>query len=77
MKFRIKQIDENIYIPQVKKYFFDNWNGIDNRWDEVWSNEFFQTKYCKQNTYQDALNEIEIWKTKNHKKKNYPKYFEI
>ena len=77
MKFRIKQIDENIYIPQLKKNLFSSWCGIDNNWNEIWWDAFFQTKYCSQKTYQDALNEIEIWKTKNHKKKNYPKYFEV
>lgn len=77
MKFRIKQIDENIYIPQIKQDFFSSWYGIDNNWNELWYDKSFQTKYCGQKTYQEALNEIEVWKTKNHKKKNYPKYFEI
>jgi len=77
MKYRIKQVDHNIYIPQVKQNFFDNWLGIDNRWDERWWDKDNQTRYCGKKTFEDALLEIEIWKTNNHKKINYPKYFKL
>ena len=77
MKFRIKQVDHNIYIPQVKNNFFSSWCAIDNKWDTLWNINEFQTRYCGHKTYADALREIEIWKIKIHFKRHFPKYYEI
>jgi hypothetical protein len=77
MKFRVKQIDENKYIPQIKIGFFNNWLGIDNIWKETWIDELLQTKYCAKPSLDDALLEIDIWKTRIHKKNKFPVYHNV
>jgi hypothetical protein len=77
MKFRVKQICENKYIPQVRNNLFGSWYGIDNIWNDTWYDKTLQTKYCSKPTLSDALLEIDIWKTKIHKKRNYPIYHKI
>lgn len=77
MKFRIKQIDDNKYIPQVKMALFDSWDGIDNKCTASWNIEEFQTRYCVKPTLLEAQQEVEIYKTKMHKKNSYPKYYKI
>mgnify|MGYP001261764773 CR=1 FL=1 len=47
MKFRIKQIDKNIYISQVKNNFFCSWCGIDNKWDTTWIDDNFSKKILR------------------------------
>ena len=77
MKFRIKQIDDNVFIPQVKKGWFNSWNGIDNKWNETWMGNGFQTRYCAKPTLLEAQQEVEIYKTRIHKKNSYPKYYNL
>ena len=77
MKFRIKQIDDNKYIPQVKMALFDSWDGIDNKRDETWMGKEYQTKYCVKPTLLEAQQEVEIYKTRIHKKNGYPKYYKL
>jgi len=77
MKFRVKQIDENSFIPQVRKNLFGSWYGIDSSYNDTWYSKEFQTKYCAKPTLSDALSEIDIWKTKIHKKGNYPIYHKL
>lgn len=77
MKFRIKQIDENKFIPQVKKALFDSWDGIDNKFNDTWMGKEYQTKYCAKPTLLEALQEVEIYKTRIHKKNGYPKYYKL
>ena len=77
MKFRVKQIDENTFIPQVRNNLFGSWYGIDNKWGTTWFNKVYQTKYCAKPTLDDALLEIDIYKTKIHKKDNYPIYHKL
>jgi hypothetical protein len=45
-KYRIKQIAEDIFIPQVKNSFFGHWYGIDKNIDHLWFREDFQNEYC-------------------------------
>ena len=75
MNFRIKQLDENVFIPQVKKRFFSKWKGIQKNNYKTWHSNDFQRKYCAQDTYPEALSQIQIWKHKDIKEKIYPKYF--
>jgi hypothetical protein len=77
MKFRIKQIDDNNYIPQVKMGWFRGWVGIDNKWNENWFSKEFQTKHCAKPTLLEAQQEVEIYKTRIHKKNGYPKYYKL
>ena len=77
MKFRIKQIDDNVFIPQVKKALFDSWDGIDNKLNQTWMGKEYQTKYCVKPTLLEALQEVEIYKTRIHKKNGYPKYYKL
>jgi len=77
MKFRVKQIDENSFIPQVRKNLFGSWYGIDNDFNDTWYAEYYQNKYCSKQTIYDALLEIDIWKTRIHKKNNFPIYHKI
>lgn len=76
MKFRIKQIDENKFIPQVKNNFFSSWYGIcDNL--NTWISVIVQLEYCVFDKYEKANHIIGIYKIKRHNKKIYPKYYKL
>ena len=77
MEFRIKQLDEIVFIPQVKERLFSSWCGIDNTDKMIWITEKSQYNYCKVYSYEKALNRIKIWKANKNIEKPYPKYFKI
>jgi hypothetical protein len=70
-KYRIKSIDNNIFIAQKKSGFFDSWVSIDkaNFLYEWYSN----LHYCKCSTFEEAENVI--FKNKELTKKKNIKYF--
>jgi hypothetical protein len=76
MKFRIKQIDDNLFIPQVKHNYFSSWYGIcDN--SNIWISEMNQIDNCVFDKYEKANNIICIYKIKRYNKKIYPKYHKL
>ena len=79
MKFyRIKQIDEKTFIPQIAPTIADfilgNWDGIDLGFGYDWSSGECQKQHCSQPTLEDACRVVEQRKQKEKKLKNYPKY---
>jgi hypothetical protein len=77
MKFyRVKQVSENQFIPQVKSFIIDNWKGIDD--DMItWYSKDFQKEWCAKNTLDEAKEVIIGYKNRNLEKKQYPKYYKI
>ena len=59
-KYRIKQIAEDIFIPQVKNSFFGHWYGISRNTNHIylWFKEEFQNEHCKCKSLSEALEVI-------------------
>ena len=74
MRFRIKQIADDIFVGQCKEWYEFSWNSIDRIDNYLWLSPKI---YCHNKTYEEALQVIERHK-KNLKRKNqYPKYFKV
>jgi hypothetical protein len=78
-KYRIKQISENLFIPQVSKGIFDSLFGIfdgiaieDNT--TTWYIKEYQDIYCATDSLEKAKEVIEKYKNKINSEKRYPKY---
>ena len=70
-KYRIKSIDNNIFIAQKKSGFFDSWASIDRiNFFYLWE---YNLKYCECSTFAEAENVI--FKHKELTKKKKIKYF--
>ena len=74
MKYRIKQIDKNIFIAQCKEYFLFKWESIDNIINLSWTTT---KKYHHNETLEDALKVIENHKKYLKTKNQYPKYHKV
>lgn len=72
MKYRVKQIAENIFIAQCKQGFFDYWKSIDNIDNFVWCQV---EKYSNNDTLEQALSVIVRYKKYLESKNKYPKYY--
>ena len=78
--YRIKQIGENQFIPQVCDeiidWLFNNWDGIDISEDIgcTWYSEEHQNRYCVTDSLDKAKSIIEDYKQKKIIDKRYPKY---
>jgi len=70
MIYRIKQIDENTFIPQCKHWLNFNWRNIDKTGGYVW----YTTYEWSQCESFDLANTI-IEKYKSYLK--YPKYYKV
>ena len=70
-KYRIKSIDNNIFIAQKKSGFFSDWESID-RMDffYLWK---YNINWCKCSTFEEAENVI--FKNKELTKRKKIKYF--
>lgn len=75
MKFRIKQIADNIFIAQVKETWYYKWESIDNIINLSWSSK--TNKYHYNETYEEALIVIERHKKYLKEKSKYPKYYKV
>ncbi len=74
MQYRIKQIDENIFIPQCRKYWLDEWESLDNELNFTW---IIKVSYAHHDSYEKALNTIERYKKYLKEKNKYPKYYKV
>jgi hypothetical protein len=74
MKYRIKQIDENTFIPQCKHWWCLDWGNIDKEGDYVW---YTKSWYSKCKSLELANTSIERHKSYLKSKKQYPKYFKV
>lgn len=73
MKYRIKQVEKNIFIPQFKKCFLFNWESIDNIKNYTWLST---EKYSHNETYDEAFEVIQRHK-RYLKRTKYPKYYKV
>lgn len=62
MKYRVKQIADDKFLPQVKKNFFSRWRTIDVDDYYLWNLEVFAEKYSCCKTLESALNVIQGFK---------------
>jgi hypothetical protein len=74
MKFRIKQIDEETFIPQCKPWWDFDWGNIDLDGDYVW---YTTSSYSRCQSLELAKVTIEKYKSFLKLKKQYPKYYKI
>jgi hypothetical protein len=78
--YRVKQIGENQFIPQVCDeiidWLFGTWNGIDVSEDicGTWHGEEFQDRYCTTDSLEKAKEVIENYRKRFNSEKGYPKY---
>lgn len=74
MKYRIKQIADDIFIAQYKECFLFKWESIDNIINLTWTTSM---KYHYNETYEAALKVIENHKKHLETKNKYPKYHKV
>ncbi len=78
MKFyRIKQISETEFIPQVREWYEFTYNGIEysNKQFSLWFSLIFQELYCSVKTLENAEKIIYCYKISLKKQKS--KFFKI
>ena len=73
--YRIKQIAEDCYIPQVKKGLLGSWDGIGEELLDAWYSYAFQIRHCSVKTLDEARQRINDYKVKIKNKRKYPKYY--
>jgi hypothetical protein len=74
--YRIKQINENTFIPQTRKWW-DMWEGIESRGNSTystWYGSHYQLRYCVVYSLEEANQIIKEYKAYWDKIKQYPKY---
>lgn len=77
-RYRIKQIGESSFIPQVKYSLFTPWRSLSyNEGFYTWFGDDYAYKYCILLTYEEALSTIQYYKQYLNNKKKYPKYYKI
>jgi hypothetical protein len=74
MKFRVKQIDDNTFIPQCRSWYDFDWKSIDKIDNYSWS---ICTDYAHHSTLEDAMYTIERHKKYIEQKNKYPKYHKV
>lgn len=74
MQYRIKQLADNIFIPQCREWFIFQWGAIDNIDKYVWNTT---EKYSQNETFEEALKVIENHKKYLKRKNQYPKYHKV
>lgn len=77
MKFRVKQIGENQFMPQAKKWFLGSWRFIDKNDFYLWYYEFFGLRHCICSTYAEAKQVIVDYKAYQKNQIKYPKYHKL
>lgn len=63
--YRIKQIEENKFIPQTADlfdYIFRTWEGIDREDGGIWYGYAYQKSYCACETLEEAREVIKKYK---------------
>lgn len=72
-QYRIKQINDNTYVPQTKKWW-NMWEGINRRGNDTWFDSQFQVQFCAVYSLEEANQIIKEYKAYWDKVKQYPKY---
>ena len=73
MRYRIKQIDKDTFIPQYRQCFLFRWESIDNIDNYCWLST---EKYSHNKTYDEAHEVIQRHK-RHLKRTKYPKYYKV
>lgn len=78
MKFRIEQVGENTFRPQVRISLFYGWGCIDRYDSHIW---YTYRYHADHNSFEEASKTINRFKNKliesERERKKYPKYFYI
>lgn len=74
MKYRVKQIEENTFIPQCRPWWDFDWGNIDRKGDYVW---YTTSTYSCCSSLELAKKTIERYKEFQKIKKRYPKYYKV
>lgn len=77
MKYRVVEIQQGLFIPQVRKNIFSSWYGIQKNGADTWYDGHYQLRYCSTSTLEEAKQIVEKHKEIINKKNQYPKYFKL
>ena len=77
MKYRIKQIAPNKFIPQVKNGIFSSWEAINMDGTATWYSEEYIFRWCCVDTLEKAKDNIIRYKSIQDLKNQYPKYHKL
>lgn len=72
MQYRVKQIDENTFIPQCKSWYDFEWGNIDQSDNYVWHTT---STYSRCSSLELARKTIERHKSCLKEEAKYPKYY--
>ena len=75
MRFRVKQIDENTFIPQCKEWYDFDWESIDRDISFTWYR--LGDNYCQVDSLEKAKEIIDKRKFFLLERKKYPKYYKV
>lgn len=77
--FRVKQISETEFIPQMRVWYKYHYCGIQSFFldFDTWYSPKYQKKYCCVSSLEKAMGIIEDYKKSNGIKVKYPKYFKL
>lgn len=70
--YRIKQIANDRFIPQVKLGLFGMWNSIDGTNNEIWYSDEYVERYCYVTSLEMAHRVINQYKSFVENKLKYP-----
>lgn len=74
MMYRVKQIDDNTFIPQCRPWYDFEWGNIDRKDDYTW---YLRTHYSHHNSLESAKTTIDRYKSYIKKKSRFPKYYKV
>jgi len=74
MIYRVKQIDDNTFIPQCRPWYSLEWDNIDRKDNFAWHT---YSHYAHHSSLESAKTTIERYKTYLKKESRYPKYFKV
>lgn len=74
MKFRVKQIKDDAFIPQCKPWYDFEWGNIDREENYIWHTTVYHSICPSLDT---AYQVIIRYKTVEREKKQYPKYHKV
>lgn len=75
MRFRVKQIDDNTFIPQCKEWYDFDWESIDRNISLTWYS--LGAHYCHVDSLEKAKEIIDKRKLFLLERKKYPKYYKV
>ncbi len=80
MRYRIKQLSEKEFVPQVKASIFKKWGSIKYYHDsktEPFYIFHYEERHCARNTYEKAEAVIKLHREWLKQREGYPIYYEL